>query len=197
MREAMIADRRETGFVIPLRVHKALTADVEKRMLVWMAERTPSAVNSDHLDWVRVCIATASRSKLRAGVARPACASAGEFFPGAQLGGRQPGWHAGTSPAPAATAVWLLCRPHGRHVWRAGADGEIGVLGLRPLADRGRHTRVFLHTLNPELPHDLHHGTLPSFAEHFRSHRNPHAADIGKHGAPCEPLRRQTEEKQL
>ena len=49
MREAMIADRRETGFVIPLRVHKALTADVEKRALVWLAERTPAAVNSDHL----------------------------------------------------------------------------------------------------------------------------------------------------
>lgn len=49
MREAIIADRRETGFVIPLRVHKALTADVEKRALVWMAERTPAAVNSDHL----------------------------------------------------------------------------------------------------------------------------------------------------
>jgi len=49
MREAMIADRRETGFVIPLRVHKALTADVEKRALVWMAERTPLSVNSDHL----------------------------------------------------------------------------------------------------------------------------------------------------
>lgn len=49
MREAMIADRRETGFVIPLRVHKALTADVERRALVWMAERTPAAINSDHL----------------------------------------------------------------------------------------------------------------------------------------------------
>jgi archaetidylinositol phosphate synthase len=49
MREAMIADRRETGFVIPLRVHKALTADVEKRALVWMAERTQAAINSDHL----------------------------------------------------------------------------------------------------------------------------------------------------
>src|SRR5450432_889443 len=49
LREAMIADRRETGFVIPLRVHKALTADAEKRALVWMAERTPVAVNSDHL----------------------------------------------------------------------------------------------------------------------------------------------------
>ena len=49
MREAILADRRETGFVNPLRVHKALTADLEKRALVWMAWRTPAAINSDHL----------------------------------------------------------------------------------------------------------------------------------------------------
>ncbi len=49
MQEAIIADRRQVGFVNPLRVHKALTADVEKRALVWMAERTPAAINSDHL----------------------------------------------------------------------------------------------------------------------------------------------------
>jgi archaetidylinositol phosphate synthase len=49
MQEAIIADRRQVGFVNPLRVHKALTADVEKRALVWMAERTPSRINSDHL----------------------------------------------------------------------------------------------------------------------------------------------------
>ncbi len=33
MQEAIIADRRQTGFVNPLRVHKALTADIEKRAL--------------------------------------------------------------------------------------------------------------------------------------------------------------------
>jgi archaetidylinositol phosphate synthase len=49
MREAILGDRRETGFVSPLRVHKALTADLEKRALVWMAWRTPAAINSDHL----------------------------------------------------------------------------------------------------------------------------------------------------
>jgi archaetidylinositol phosphate synthase len=49
MQEAIIADRRQTGFVNPLRVHKALTAGIEKRALIWMAERTPAAINSDHL----------------------------------------------------------------------------------------------------------------------------------------------------
>lgn len=31
------------------RVHRSLTAGVEKRLLVWLAQRTPAAVNSDHL----------------------------------------------------------------------------------------------------------------------------------------------------
>lgn len=49
MREAIVADRRQSGFVNPLRIHKSLTANVEKRALVWMAWRTPTAINSDHL----------------------------------------------------------------------------------------------------------------------------------------------------
>jgi phosphatidylglycerophosphate synthase len=32
-----------------VRVNAALTADVEKRVLVWLAERLPAAINSDHL----------------------------------------------------------------------------------------------------------------------------------------------------
>jgi archaetidylinositol phosphate synthase len=49
VREAMFANRRQSGFVNPLRIHKSLTAEVEKRVLVWMAERTPKAISSDHL----------------------------------------------------------------------------------------------------------------------------------------------------
>jgi archaetidylinositol phosphate synthase len=49
MREAIVADRRQSGFVNPMRIHKSLTADIEKRALVWMAGRTPAAINSDHL----------------------------------------------------------------------------------------------------------------------------------------------------
>jgi phosphatidylglycerophosphate synthase len=32
-----------------VRVHDAVTADLEKRLLVWLAERMPARVNSDHL----------------------------------------------------------------------------------------------------------------------------------------------------
>lgn len=32
-----------------IRDHRALTADAEKRLLIWLARRTPRAINSDHL----------------------------------------------------------------------------------------------------------------------------------------------------
>lgn len=49
LRESKIADRRQSGFVHALRVQQAVTADIEKRLLVWMALRAPAAINSDHL----------------------------------------------------------------------------------------------------------------------------------------------------
>jgi phosphatidylglycerophosphate synthase len=38
-----------TQFVNAVRVHTALTAGLEKRLLLWIARRTPAAINSDHL----------------------------------------------------------------------------------------------------------------------------------------------------
>jgi len=32
-----------------VRVHQAVTADIEKRALIWMAKRLPAVINSDHL----------------------------------------------------------------------------------------------------------------------------------------------------
>jgi archaetidylinositol phosphate synthase len=39
----------EGGFVSAPRIHTALTAAVEKRLLTWMALRTPAAIGPDHL----------------------------------------------------------------------------------------------------------------------------------------------------
>ncbi|HZD31845.1 MAG TPA: hypothetical protein VE779_09305, partial [Candidatus Angelobacter sp.] len=49
LRESAIADRRQSGFVDAHRMHQALTAGIERRALVWMALRTPAAINPDHL----------------------------------------------------------------------------------------------------------------------------------------------------
>ena len=43
------AERKKLGFKTADRVHGAITARIEKRLLVWMAERMPTWINSDHL----------------------------------------------------------------------------------------------------------------------------------------------------
>jgi archaetidylinositol phosphate synthase len=40
---------REAGFTSAPRIHRALTADIEKRALIWMARRVPAAIGPDHL----------------------------------------------------------------------------------------------------------------------------------------------------
>ncbi|MGA2144968.1 MAG: CDP-alcohol phosphatidyltransferase family protein [Bryobacteraceae bacterium] len=47
--EAWIGARRRSEFVNAPRIHTALTAGVEKRVLTWMARRTPAAIHPDHL----------------------------------------------------------------------------------------------------------------------------------------------------
>src|ERR1019366_820336 len=64
-----------------------------------------------------------------------------------QLAWRQSPWHPCASPQPAATTLWLLRGPHGRHLRRAGADGRTRLLWLRALADIGRNAGVLLPTL--------------------------------------------------
>src|SRR5947199_1146825 len=39
----------EMSFVDAPRIHTALTAGIEKRILTWMARRTPAAIGPDHL----------------------------------------------------------------------------------------------------------------------------------------------------
>jgi phosphatidylglycerophosphate synthase len=45
----VLKEVRKAGFEQAARVHGSLLAGIEKRTLVWMAERMPSWVNSDHL----------------------------------------------------------------------------------------------------------------------------------------------------
>jgi phosphatidylglycerophosphate synthase len=47
--ESRAAERQEPEFVNAPRIHTSLTAEVEKRLLTWMARRTPAAINPDHL----------------------------------------------------------------------------------------------------------------------------------------------------
>jgi phosphatidylglycerophosphate synthase len=49
MRARFTTTTDTAGFVAARRVNHSLTAPLEKRLLCWMAERTPSWVSSDHL----------------------------------------------------------------------------------------------------------------------------------------------------
>src|SRR5579862_8174653 len=49
MRKAPVRELPATGFQDAPRIHTALTARVEKRILTWLAERTPQAIKPDHL----------------------------------------------------------------------------------------------------------------------------------------------------
>jgi archaetidylinositol phosphate synthase len=42
-------EKQLNGFVSAPRIHTALTADIERRILRWMAERTPAGIGPDHL----------------------------------------------------------------------------------------------------------------------------------------------------
>ncbi len=46
---AVLGELRRAKFQIANRVQRSLVARVEKRVLVWLAERTPPAIHSDHL----------------------------------------------------------------------------------------------------------------------------------------------------
>ena len=66
-----LAEARRAGFRQATRVHGSLLAAAEKRALVWMAERMPAWVNSDHLTVIGfaaqiatgVCYALAARDR--------------------------------------------------------------------------------------------------------------------------------------
>lgn len=63
VRESRANGWRQSGFLNAPRIHTSLTAEVEKRLLTWMARRTPAAINPDHLT------ALAFVSQLMAGAA--------------------------------------------------------------------------------------------------------------------------------
>jgi archaetidylinositol phosphate synthase len=64
----------QRGFVDAMRVHDALTAGLEKRLLTWMAERMPQAISPDHLT------ALALASQIFAGAAYALSSRDGRFL---------------------------------------------------------------------------------------------------------------------
>jgi hypothetical protein len=49
MSTAILNDHAASSFTTAKRVQESVLARAEKRALIWMAEHTPSGINSDHL----------------------------------------------------------------------------------------------------------------------------------------------------
>src|SRR3954462_6504739 len=69
-----------------VRMHSAMTAAAEKRLLVWMAERVPGFINSDHLTFAGALALLAAGASLWAGgAARPSPGGGSLWAGGAAL----------------------------------------------------------------------------------------------------------------
>ena len=119
----------EAVFATARRVNEALTARIEKRALVWMAERAPGWVSSDGLTLPWSGCSDWRGDLLCVGALRPSRVAAGDCVRGAELAGGPSGWDAGSCAAAAASAIWgFLCGSHGGCVWIDGADVRAWVL---------------------------------------------------------------------
>ena len=74
MRAGATVENSESGFANAVRVHNALTAELEKRLLTWMALRMPETINPDHLT------ALGFAAQVFAGVAYALSSRDGRFF---------------------------------------------------------------------------------------------------------------------
>jgi archaetidylinositol phosphate synthase len=74
IKQAATAETGPTEFVNAARVHNAVTARLEKRLLTWMAQRMPHAIGPDHLT------ALALASQIFAGAAYALASQDGRFL---------------------------------------------------------------------------------------------------------------------
>ena len=89
------------------RIQQSLLACAEKRTLIWLAERTPTGINSDHLT-VLGSTPNHGRSQLRSRQPKPKLAASGDRIPCPQLARRQPERHPRPSPPATAPPLRLL-----------------------------------------------------------------------------------------
>ena len=180
--------RRIKRFENATRIHNGLTSNPEKRPLIWMAERTPRWINSDHLTLLGFA------AQVMAGVSYALARwnrywlLAGHRLSGTQLAGRQPRRHAGPG-APATTpALRLLCGPHCRQLRRAGAHGWAGALGIHASLHRDRTAGRVSAAFHPVLPGHLHAGRISTFVLELRADRIADPAVDRQRGAVFRPM---------
>jgi archaetidylinositol phosphate synthase len=130
MNAQSVATRDAVGFQTARRINQSLTASIEKRALLWMAERAPGWLSSDQLTLLGLGAQVAAGIFYALSRYQSLRAATGDSVHRAQLAGRQHGWNPGPSAPPAEAALWLLCGPHGGHLRLRRVDGGLGCSGL-------------------------------------------------------------------
>ena len=130
--------RRIKRFENATRIHNGLTSNPEKRALIWMAERTPRWISSDHLTLLGFVAQVMAGVSYALAALEPLLAPGRNLFPGPQLAGRQSRRHTGPGPPAAASALRLLRGPHRRQLRRPGAHGRAGAVGIHASLHRDR-----------------------------------------------------------
>src|SRR5258707_3770987 len=128
--------------------------------------------------WAFLCLVTL----------QPLRPSRGDSVPGPQLAWRQPGWNPGTSASATASALWLLRRPHGGHLWIRCADVRTRLLRTSALADGDRDAGGVSPAVERELSRHLHSVMLPAFSGNLRAHGDTYSADCREPGAAAQSV---------
>ena len=108
----------------------SMLAGSRNETLIWLAQRMPAWVNSDHLTLLGFIAMFAAGLRYWAASWDQRGAAGRHRGAGGELVRRQPGRHAGAGPQPAAAALRLLCRPHHRRDRDVLPDGRPGAVEL-------------------------------------------------------------------
>jgi hypothetical protein len=164
----------EKSFQHATRIQNSITSGPERRALLWLAARTPAAMNSDHLTLLGLAAMFLAGCSYAAAPWNPAGLLLATIFLainwfGDSLDGTLARFK---SPAP---ALRFLRRPHDRLVRRALPYGRSRRIRLRRLAHRRRNARRVPAALHRNLSRFLHPWRFPSVLRQIRPHRAPHS----------------------
>ena len=160
-----------------VRVHTSLLADVEKRCLVWMAQRLPAGITFGPPDRCSGPSAMLGRRLLLDRAALPGRVVGRRRDAGRQLVRRQPGrhrWRAfGTTNAPATASTWTMCSTRSASLFLVAGLMLGGLMSL-PV---GAGFLVAYYLLAIEIALATHaRGRLPDLVLEGRADRAAHPA---------------------
>ncbi len=168
------------------RIHGSLLAAAEKRLLVWLADRLPAWVASDHLTALGAIALLFAGICYAIGRSYPAALVAVVVLLAAELVRRQPRRNGRTRTPTGATALRLLRRPRPRRGRHALRHGRAGGGRLHEPSSRRRLFSIAYYLLTIEIALATHAlGYVPALVLEGRSDRAAHPAGHRHAAAPA------------